>query len=559
MNKLLKIVIAAFLCLFAFNACSQTESKEEVKLGELERLTTSGIVKGSVDNEVEVYYGVPYGKAPINDLRWSRPEEPEAWEGVLDCSEKEQIAMQMATTYDASGKPTTELKGTTDCLNLDVYTTANSKQLPVIVYIHGGNNQSGSSFEISGKDIVKNEEAVYVSVNYRLGLLGFNCLPALLEDGESGNFALYDIALALKWVRDNIGNFGGDANNITVSGFSAGGRDVMAMLVSPLFEGLFDKAIVYSGGMTIADEDASAKQIASIMAPLVVEDGKANDEAVAIEWLLTDSTDVKEYLYSLPDERIVTLLGDAGIRMAKFPHLYGDDITLPSSGFENAKYVNDVPVIMLTGTTEFSLFSVFSGYFYSLGEQKDAATKFAVDYGSDFYRIFNTQLSAEKMDDDYSSDMYIVQVNYGGNESASFIPMVGSFHGIFVPMLTTEHTYGSFADFSTDGYIAMSKLFNEYVKNFIYTGNPNDSSTDVKWEPWTNANKQTLVLDANATSASAEMKDVFKTNQEIIDEIVADTTIPEDIKSVIIATIMNGRWFSDDLDECFHTPSLWIE
>ena len=137
--------------------------------------------------------------------------------------------------------------------------------------------------------------------------------------------------------------------------------------------------------------------------------------------------------------------------------------------------------------------------------------------------------------------------------------MVGSFHGIFVPMLTSEHTYGSFADFSTDGYIAMSKLFNEYVKNFIYTGNPNGSSTDVKWEPWTNANKQTLVLDADATSASAAMKDVFKTNQEIIDEIVADTTIPEDIKSVIIATIMNGRWFSDDLDEYFHTPSLWIE
>ena len=126
-----------------------------------------------------------------------------------------------------------EVTGTEDCLNLDIYSTKNAEKLPVLVFLHGGNNQTGNTKEIIGSDMVVKNDMVFVSVNYRLGLLGFNCLPALqTEAGSTGNYALLDIAKSLDWVKDNIAEFGGDPENITISGFSAGGRDVMAMLLS---------------------------------------------------------------------------------------------------------------------------------------------------------------------------------------------------------------------------------------------------------------------------------------------------------------------------------------
>lgn len=140
-----------------------------------------------------------------------------------------------------------------------------------------------------------------------------------------------DIKKYLEWVKENIAEFGGDPQNITLTGFSAGGRDVMAILISPEFEGLYEKAIVYSGGMTVANLEDSQKKIAEIMSPLVIEDGICKTEDEAVNYLLQDTDEVTTYLMGLSDDRIISLLSDAGIRMSKFPHLYGDDITIPST------------------------------------------------------------------------------------------------------------------------------------------------------------------------------------------------------------------------------------
>lgn len=526
------------------------------------RSTQYGPVQGVDQEGVQVYYGIPYGADPTGDLRWAAPTAPDAWEDVKDCTQREPIALQMATVYNADGTSTTELTGTTDCLNLDIYTTSDAQDLPVLVYIHGGNNQTGSSYgEVIGNDLVVNDDCVVVSLNYRTGLFGFNALPAITEEGTTGNYGMQDIAFALQWVRDNISAFGGDASNVTVSGFSAGGRNVMAMLVSPAFEGLFDRAIAFSGGMTICEEEAAAQKDAEIIAPLAVEDGKADTEEAAAQWLMQDTEEVREYLYSIDADRMAQIMSDAGIRMAKFPHLFGDDVMLPSTGFEGAEYANDVPVMMLTGTTEFSLFCAFDGYFFSIEDEEaqNAAKNFAISYGSDFYRIFNTQLSAEAMSGKYNSDLYLVQVNYGGSDSATPIPTMGSFHGIFVPMLTTVHNYGGFADFTGAGYTAMADAFNAYLKNFLYTGNPNGADTSVEWTTWNEDTKQTLVLDASEETgeATVEMQNVYKTNADIIAEMEADDSVDAETKATIISTIMNGRWFSSDLDEYYNTPSLW--
>lgn len=516
------------------------------------RTTQYGDVTGAVSDGVEVYYNVPYGKEPAGDLRWHAPEAPDAWDKALDCSESTKKALQMATITNEDGDSVREAQGTTDCLNLDVYTTADAEMRPVLVYVHGGNNQTGTATEIPGFEVVKQADAVYVSLDYRLGLLGYNCLPALLDDEvTTGNFGMLDIAAGLQWVRDNIEQFGGDPENVTVSGFSAGGRNVMAMLVSPLFEGLFDRAIAFSGGMTIADQAESVAVIAQTIAPLAVEDGKAATEEEAAAWLQQDDAEVRDYLFGLDAERLTSLMSDAGIRMSAFPHLFGDGVMLPETGFENAEYVNDVPLIMLTGANEFSMFCAGNPVYEECGDEADAAFTFAETYGSDLYRVFNTQSSAAQMDGAYQSDMYLTQVDYGAPASENAIDVYGSFHGIFAPALGS-HNYDAIYDFTEKGYQDMAGQFLGYLKNFLATGDPS-KGMDVAWPAWTSADKQTLVLDATDGSAKIEAADVYKEPAQIIAEAQADTSVSDQTKQRVLTEVMNGRWFSTLLDETIGT------
>lgn len=530
---------------------ADTSNEQEEREESLTRSTAYGDVKGIENESCLVWYGIPYAKAPVGELRWKAPADPEPWDSVMNCENPSEGFIQSATDYSTGENV---ISGTEDSLNLDIYTTQEADKLPVLVYLHGGNNQTGTSLEIPGTEIAADENCVYVSVNYRLGLLGFNCLPALqTEEGSTGNYSLQDIAKSLDWVKQNISNFGGNPDNITVSGFSAGGRDVMAMLISPLFEGKFQKAIAFSGGMTTADEETSKEKIAASIAPLAVEDGKAENEETAAQWLLTSEPEVKDYLYSIDGERICTLMANAGIRMSVFPHLYTDGVAIPEEGFATAKY-NSVPLLMLTGTTEFSLFSAFDGYFFSdsitalTEEEQQAAKDFAIIYGSDMYRIFNAQCSAQTMYENYNSDIYLCQVEYGSKDSLTQIPTMGSFHGVFVPMLTSEHGYASFGDFSTEGYKDMAQQFNKYLKNFLSTGNPNGEAL-TEWSVWTPENTKSLVLDADDSKAVVEMKDVSTTYEDIISQMDADQTVASEIKAGIIKNVLNGRWFSEALDK----------
>lgn len=554
-------LLAAMLMATTVACVSVHAESSDAEAAALVRDTTYGPVTGIEDSDsgALIWYGIPYGAAPVEDLRWAPPADPDAWTDALDCTEPAEPGMQYAMDY-ATGE--NNLIGTEDCLNLDIYSRPDAENLPVLVYVHGGNNQTGHSREIPGKQIVFDNNCIYVSLNYRLGLFGFNCLPALVSgEDATGNFTMLDIAKALDWVKENIAAFGGDPENITISGFSAGGRDVMAMLVSPLFAGKFNKAIAFSGGMTIADQTASASQIAWAIAPLAVEDGLFEDEAEAQKWLLTDGDDVREFLFGLTPDRVCALMGNAGIRMSAFPHLYNDGIVLPEEGFDTDTY-NQVPLLMLTGATEFSLFCNFDGYFFSPAmteldeETQEAAKTFARIYGSDMYRIFNGQCSAQKMFDKYQEKIYLAQVEYGSVNSATFLPAMGSFHGIFVPMLTNDHTYGSFGDFTAEGFQAMASEFDQYLANFLASGDPNaDGLTE--WPAWTPENNTSMVFDADETTPVIEAKDVSTTYEDIMARMDADETITEDVKMNMIRNVMNGRWFSAAMDEHYGNESLW--
>lgn len=518
--------------------------------------TQSGTVQGKADGAHLVWYGIPYGAAPVGEARWSAPLDPVPWTGSLDCTQPAPVAYQFSTCPI----------GSEDCLRLDVYSVPSAHSRPVLVYLHGGNNQIGDSLELSGGELVENDDCVFVSVNYRLGLFGFNCLPALCSGGEAtGNFALLDIAKALDWVRDNISAFGGDPSNVTLSGFSAGGRDVMACLTSPLFADRFQKAISFSGGITFADENASARQIANALAPLAVEDGRFSDEASAFNWLLTPDPAVREWLYSVEPARLCSKMTNAGIRMSRFPHLYQDDVVLPKAGFA-AGTLNRVPLLLLTGSTEFSANAFSDGWFTSDAAQSyttaelSAAKQFASRYGSAFYRRFNAEASAETIAPQSDAQVYLCQVEYGSDDSRTPLPPLGSFHGIFLPMLSSENGFRLYADFTAAGYQAMAKQFNTYLKNFLACGDPNgrQRSSLPDWPAWTPTARQTLVLDADATAAYPEVKDTSTTDSAILAAMDADATLSPTLKSAVIQNVLNGRWFSGALDEYYQNGSLWV-
>ncbi|MCX8654368.1 carboxylesterase family protein [Gilliamella sp. B3022] len=531
--------------------------------------TQYGMIKGQFDkiNNVIVWTGIPYAKSPVGQLRWKKPVDPESWKGVLDATQASKIAFQLKDN---------KVIGSDDSLNLNIYRPNNkSNNLPVLVYIHGGNNQNGKAEEMTGNTLVNDIEGIFVSINYRLGPLGFNPLPALqtgdkLED--SGNYALLDIAKSLDWIKENITHFGGDANNITVSGFSAGGRDVMAMLISPIFKGKFQKAISFSGGMTIADKQDSVKVFAKAIAPLVVEDKIKPTQDEAYHWLLTNNSNVRTYLYSVSSQRLVSLMGNAGIRMSVFPHLYNDGYVIPKDGFNTHEY-NSVPLIMLTGTGEFSLFAQTSPYFSDTFNndlptgKKLKEFNFANKYGGHLYDLFNVADSAQKMAPFYKAKIYGLEIEFGqdSNSVGSHMALFGAFHGVFLPLLDADsQNYDRLIGnaYKTQGAKQLSMTLKKYLNNFIHSGDPNGTDL-VYWNNWTTehnkANNAYLYMNADKVKAIAYMGGKKLTYSDVLNEMDDDQSINQKTKKVIISEVLNGRWFSSELDQRYNNKSLWIK
>ena len=539
-----------------------TPELEEVPEGVPVRNTQYGYVKGVVQDGVEVFYGIPYGGDTDGEARWKAPTAPERWTHIRDCTIRGSISLQQVSVFYEGGVISPDVAGSTDCLNLDVYVPAGADKLPVLVYIHSGNNQGGSSHgEIAGNELAIRDDCVFVSVNYRTGLLGFNALPSLVRSRNSGNFGLLDIAAALRWVRDNIEEFGGDARNVTVSGFASGGRNVMAMLISSTFDGLFDRAIVFSGGMTICNQEDAAWKDAALIAPLAVEDGIAKTEEEAARWLVKDTDEVREYLYGLNAARLAGITLKNDLRMSSFPQLFGDNVVLPANGFNSKRFVNDVPILMVTGTTEFSQYGISDSYLASIENEyiRSNAITFTVDRGSEWYRLFNTQRSAEKMIESYRSPIYLCQVNYGGKNSDTAIPTYGSFQGVYLPMLSSSHNYGTIADFTGADYQAMAEIFNACLRNFLRTGNPNGDGLEMEWTAWDADTQLTLVMDASKRTGLTKIvvSNVNRTNAQLFNELNYDYAVDFNTRSALISNVLNGRWFSDEIDSHYDNPSLW--
>ena len=275
--------------------------------------TDKGDVQGVVieDGTVELFAGIPYAKPPVGELRWKKPQEADAWEGVRQCDHFAPMSMQARSLplydslaqiigyhdYHISFDDQYREAVSEDSLYLNVWRPAEKGTgLPVIVYIHGGSLQTGQPWydDYSGKGFAS-DGVICVNMGYRLGIFGFLATEELAQedaDHTAGNYGLLDQIMALEWVRDNIASFGGDPDNVTLIGESAGSVCVDALCVSPLAKGLFKRAVMESSSVSCAKPPHSYRLF---------------DEALASgkELMARQSCSSIEELRALPAEKLV--------------------------------------------------------------------------------------------------------------------------------------------------------------------------------------------------------------------------------------------------------------
>jgi para-nitrobenzyl esterase len=237
-------LLTILLLMFDFHAFSQTTPSPVVRID-------GGLVEGTIENGIIIYKGIPFAAPPVGNLRWRQPKPVKNWEGLLKadtfapaCSQQPGVLTTGFAKYGFSE----------DCLYLNIWKSneISDKKLPVMVWIFGGGFASGSaSGDFTTGEKLAKKGVILVNVSYRIGVFGFLAHPDLTSESEnhvSGNYGLLDQIAALKWVRKNIEAFGGDPDNVTIFGQSAGGISVSILAASPLAKGLFQRAICMSGG-----------------------------------------------------------------------------------------------------------------------------------------------------------------------------------------------------------------------------------------------------------------------------------------------------------------------
>ncbi len=543
---LLPLLFIALL-LSTIGGCQQsTEEGLSDWAGSTKVRTLYGRVEGETSgDEVMAWKGIPYAKAPEDDLRWKAPRDPDPWKGTLKADDFGSECIQ----YDYLGN----MKGSEDCLYLNIWRPESDKDdLPVYFWIHGGGNSMGAASEegYDGANLATNCDMVVVSVNYRLGPLGWFTCEALRsgEDGaeldDSGNYGTLDIIKALTWVKENIAAFGGDPGMVTVAGESAGAINIFSLLISPEAEGLFHGAIAQSGMPIALPVETGEESTREVIVKLLVADKTAPDKAAAQTRLSQMSNEeVSAYLRSKTANQLLSAYENTGLGMISFPFIFEDGTVIPEEGFdvlETGEYPSKVPIIIGSNKEETKIFLYMASLFSEdLFENKDALYQKVASVTSDLWKVRGVDEMARKLRTQADQPaVYAYQFLWGaaGGSGTSVIPgeyglKLGACHAMDVPFFFGNWDFfdvlsgAVFNDQNQPGREDLSSDMQAYVAQFVRTGDPSpDESGLVEWQPWSNdaGGPKCILLNADLNTASIAMSTVELTETDVTASIDAE-------------------------------------
>ena len=506
--------------------------------------TSLGKVQGTTVSGVEVFKGIPYAAPPVGALRWRSPQAHSGWTGVREATEFSPISWQTINeaggvlSFESDLKP--ELNE--DCLTLNIWTpNADGNKRPVLFWIHGGGfvGGSGSSAIYDGTHLAQRGDVVVVSINYRLGALGFINL-AEVTGGRipaTGNEGLEDQVFALQWVQDNIAAFGGDPANITIFGESAGGMSVGALLAFPSARGLFHKAIPQSGACHTATPLSKATMVA---------------EKLLDRLRISPNKDVQQ-LVDLPAAELTAqgqqlAAEESGLGMIFQPCIDGEQLSdLPIHSVKNGS-ADDIAILvgatrdewrlfvgMVPGSDKLTedqakkrlandtqgdlsfLYERYSDLLTSIGHEASPVAVNSAIQSDRAFRMPAIRLAEAMSDRDCDAYEYLFTV-----ESPALGGALGSCHAIDIGYVFGTHVAnkGAAAFFGgEEGHVQLAETVMDSWISFAQSGRPNHPLT--KWEPYERGNRSTAIFGLPPAVES----DPYSEVRSLWDQVDGDSAI----------------------------------
>ncbi|MDA9986195.1 carboxylesterase family protein [bacterium] len=539
--------------------------------------TTSGISSGFQINGVNNWDDIPYAQPPVGDLRWKAPQE--IFSNELIVPRVDNFCVQKPSGMGGSEFNGDEFfSGSEDCLYLDIKApkTKSNGLLPVMFWIHGGGNTSGLKDTYDFSKMVRKHNVIVVTINYRLGPFGWFTHPSIQglqdSDDKSSNFGTLDIIAALEWVKSNISLFGGDPDNVTIFGESAGGHNVLSLLVSKKAKGLFHKAISQSGYTTsISPEKAYSQSKSSPTSEhtshKIVK--KVLDKAGLKSQNDLSNTETRKILKEL-DARDFFINYSDRPSYQEIPLLTSDGIVIPMDGLKNSlsnkKHVNIVPIIAGSNKDEVKLWLASAEYFVGLeysffgsllgvprvGLKDEAAFELFNSYRSRAWKLRGVDNPLRSLASAGNNDLYAYRYDWDDHRKwpvANFKKLIGAAHATEIPLLTGNNKlvgdYGFLIYPKGPSKSFLSKNMMNFWANFAKTAKPGISSNKQEWTKYDGLDEiesNFMVLDNRKNLKMDKDQNSFKS---LVNDLYYEEDITDLEKCVVLLQMLT--FVGDDL------------